>query len=34
MIRVHNEDEDPREVAQQFIDDNPELVEEWTEGIQ
>ncbi len=33
MILVHNEGQDPREVAQQFIEDNPELVEEWTEGI-
>src|SRR5690625_7397468 len=34
MPLVHDEGQDVEDVAQQFLDDNPDLVEEWTEGIQ
>src|SRR5699024_10644098 len=27
------DDEDPEDVAQQFIDDNPDRLETWTEGV-
>src|SRR5690625_2796276 len=33
MPLVHDEGQDVEDVAQQFLDDNPDLVEEWTEGI-
>lgn len=33
MILVHDEGQDPRKVAEQFLEDNPDLVEEWTEGV-
>lgn len=33
MPQVHDEGKDVEEVAQQFLDDNPDLVEEWTEGV-
>jgi len=33
MPLVHDEGQDPADVAQQFLDDNPDLLEEWTEGV-
>lgn len=33
MPLVHDEGMDPADVAQQFLDDNPDLVAEWTEGV-
>lgn len=33
MPLVHDEGQDPADVAQQFLEDNPELLEEWTEGV-
>lgn len=33
MPPVFNENKDPREVVDQFLEDNPELLEEWTKGI-
>ncbi|MUV36442.1 Glycine betaine-binding protein OpuAC [Lentibacillus sp. JNUCC-1] len=33
MPKVFADDEDPEKVAREFIDNNPELVEEWTRGI-
>ncbi|MFD1362398.1 glycine betaine ABC transporter substrate-binding protein [Lentibacillus salinarum] len=33
MPKVHAEDEDPAEVVQEFIDNNPDLVDEWLDGI-
>ncbi len=33
MPLVHDEGQDVEEVAQQFLDDNPDLLEEWTEGV-
>lgn len=33
MPLVHDEGMDPADVAQQFLDDNPDLLEEWTEGV-
>ncbi|WP_343751017.1 glycine betaine ABC transporter substrate-binding protein [Lentibacillus halophilus] len=34
MPKVFAEDKDPKKVARQFINDNPELIDEWTKGIQ
>lgn len=33
MPKVWQDDEDPADVAQQFLADNPDLVEEWTAGV-
>src|SRR5699024_1566364 len=33
MPLVHDEGQDVEEVAQQFLEDNPDLLEEWTEGV-
>src|SRR5690625_4474397 len=33
MPLVHDEGQDPAEVVRQFMEDNPDLVEEWTEGV-
>ncbi|WP_255259577.1 glycine betaine ABC transporter substrate-binding protein [Lentibacillus sp. CBA3610] len=33
MPKVHDEDQDPAEVVQEFIDNNPELVDEWLDGV-
>lgn len=33
MPLVHDEGQDPADVARQFIEDNPDLVEEWTAGV-
>lgn len=33
MPLVHDEGMDPADVANQFLEDNPELVEEWTAGV-
>ena len=33
MPKVFAEDEDPKDVAREFIENNPELIDEWTEGI-
>lgn len=33
MPQIHDEGKDVEEVAQQFLDDNPDLLEEWTEGV-
>lgn len=33
MPKVFQDDEDPKDVARQFIDDNPELIKEWTKGV-
>src|SRR5699024_2307791 len=33
MPPVFDEDKDPKDVARDFIDDNPELVEKWTDGV-
>src|SRR5690625_5345217 len=32
MPKVFAEDEDPKDVAREFIENNPELIDEWTEG--
>lgn len=32
MGKIHN-GEDPKEVAQQYLKDNPDLLEKWTEGV-
>lgn len=33
MPPVFDEDKDPADVAQQFIEDHPDLIEKWTEGV-
>src|SRR5690606_35137427 len=33
MPLVHDEGQDPADVARQFIEDNPDLVAEWTAGV-
>lgn len=33
MPKVHAEDQDPAEVVQEFIDNNPDLVDEWLDGV-
>ena len=33
MPLVHDEGKDPKEVAEKFLEDNPELLEKWTEGV-
>lgn len=33
MPKVHAEDEDPAEVVREFIDNNPDLVDEWLDGV-
>lgn len=33
MPKVYVDDRDPKEVAQEFIDNHPELVAEWLDGI-
>ncbi|KRG14402.1 glycine betaine ABC transporter substrate-binding protein [Lederbergia galactosidilytica] len=33
MPPVFDEDKDPADVAQQFMEDHPDLVEQWTEGV-
>lgn len=33
MPLVHDEGQDPADVAKQFLEDNPELLEEWTAGV-
>src|SRR5699024_12000494 len=33
MPPIFVDDEDPEDVAQQFIDDNPDRLETWTEGV-
>lgn len=33
MPKVHDEGMDVEEVAQEFLDNNPDLLEEWTEGV-
>lgn len=33
MPLVHDEGQDPADVAKQFLEDNPDLLEEWTEGV-
>lgn len=34
MPLVNEEGQDPADVAKQFLEDNPDLLEEWTEGVQ
>lgn len=33
MPKVHDEGLDPADVAQQFLSDNPDMLEKWTEGV-
>lgn len=33
MPLVHDEGQDPAEVARQFLEDNPDMLEMWTEGV-
>ncbi|MFS0614268.1 glycine betaine ABC transporter substrate-binding protein [Bacillus subtilis] len=33
MPPVFDEDKDPADVAQQFMEDHPDLIEQWTEGV-
>lgn len=33
MPQVHDEGKDVEEVVEQFLEDNPDLLEEWTEGV-
>ncbi|MGM8214573.1 glycine betaine ABC transporter substrate-binding protein [Bacillaceae bacterium W0354] len=33
MPLVHDQGQDPEEVVKQFLEDNPDLLEQWTEGV-